>query len=185
MTALSPSTARTIQFTGDTCATWPMLAFEAELSAEEGNVGMTYVSHDIGSYNGVPGDLPCGTSDYQVTPAAIASRVLPGDLYARWVQLGTFQPLDRLHSNHGDRLPWEYGPAADAVGHELPRNFVRRSTRTSTRSPGARMPPGYRSPAGCTCSGPVSRPHTSIRPSTPSVRTWSSRPSPRLATRPP
>jgi alpha-glucosidase (family GH31 glycosyl hydrolase) len=29
------------------------------------------------------------------------------------VQFGTFQPLDRLHSNHGDRLPWEYGPAAD------------------------------------------------------------------------
>ena len=104
----------TIQFTGDVCATWRMLAFEARLSAEEANIGLPYVSDDIGSYNGVPGNLPCGTSDYQATPAAIASRKLPGDLYARWVQLGTFQPLDRLHSNHGDRLPWEYGPAADA-----------------------------------------------------------------------
>jgi alpha-glucosidase (family GH31 glycosyl hydrolase) len=91
-----------------------MLAFEAHLSAEEGNIGLPYVSDDIGSYNGVPGNLPCGTSDYQVTPAAMASRKLPDDLYARWVQLGTFQPLDRLHSNHGNRLPWEYGPAADA-----------------------------------------------------------------------
>jgi Glycosyl hydrolases family 31/Domain of unknown function (DUF5110) len=104
----------TIQFTGDTCATWSMLAFEARLSAEEGNIGLPYVSHDIGSYNGVPGNLPCGDSDYQVTPAAIASRQLPDDLYARWVQFGTFQPLDRLHSNHGNRLPWEYGRAADA-----------------------------------------------------------------------
>jgi hypothetical protein len=104
----------TIQFTGDTCATWPMLAFEARLSAEEGNIGLPYISDDIGSYNGVPGNLPCGTSDYQVTQAAVASRQLPDDLYARWVQFGTFQPLDRLHSNHGNRLPWEYGRAADA-----------------------------------------------------------------------
>ena len=104
----------TVQFTGDTCATWRMVAFEAKLGAEEGNIGLPYVSDDIGSYNGVPGKLPCGTSDYQVTPAAIASRELPDDLYARWVELGTFQPLDRLHSNHGNRLPWEYGPAADA-----------------------------------------------------------------------
>jgi alpha-glucosidase (family GH31 glycosyl hydrolase) len=29
-------------------------------------------------------------------------------MYARWVQLGAFQPLDRLHSHHGQRLPWEY-----------------------------------------------------------------------------
>jgi alpha-glucosidase (family GH31 glycosyl hydrolase) len=103
----------TIQFTGDTCATWQMLAFEAQLSAVEGNIGLPYVSDDIGSYNGVPGDLPCGESDYQVTPTAQASRELPDDMYARWVQFGTFQPLDRLHSNHGNRLPWEYGAAAD------------------------------------------------------------------------
>jgi hypothetical protein len=102
----------TIQFTGDTCATWSMLAFEAQLSAEEGNIGLPYVSHDIGSYNGVPGNLPCGDSD-ELGPLASASHHLPDDLYARWVQFGTFQPLDRLHSNHGDRLPWEYGAAAD------------------------------------------------------------------------
>jgi alpha-glucosidase (family GH31 glycosyl hydrolase) len=28
------------------------------------------------------------------------------------VQLGTFQPIDRLHSNHSDRLPWQYGTDA-------------------------------------------------------------------------
>ncbi len=35
-------------------------------------------------------------------------------MYARWVQFGTFQPIDRLHSNHSDRLPWQYGAAAQA-----------------------------------------------------------------------
>jgi len=35
-------------------------------------------------------------------------------MYARWVQLGTFQPILRLHSNHSDRLPWQYGAAAKA-----------------------------------------------------------------------
>src|SRR5258708_17455571 len=38
------------------------------------------------------------------------------DLYARWVQLGAFQPVLRLHSSAGNRLPWQYpapaGPAA-------------------------------------------------------------------------
>jgi len=32
----------------------------------------------------------------------------PPDLYDRWVQLGTFQPILRLHSNNEDRLPWQY-----------------------------------------------------------------------------
>jgi alpha-glucosidase (family GH31 glycosyl hydrolase) len=99
----------TIQFTGDTCATWPMLRFEAQVTASEGNIGLPYVSHDIGSFNGTPVGGACSS-----IPAALLSRHLPDDLYARWVQLGTFQPLDRLHSNHGDRLPWEYGQAAHA-----------------------------------------------------------------------
>ena len=99
----------TIQFTGDTCATWPMLAFEAQFSAEEGNVGLPYVSDDIGSFNGQPEAGQCSAE------TGLAGEHLPDDLYARWVAFGTFQPLDRLHSNHGDRLPWEYGAAADAA----------------------------------------------------------------------
>lgn len=82
----------TLHFTGDTAGTWPMLAFEAQFTAAEGSIGLPYVSHDIGSYY-------------------IAH--LPDDIYARWVQLGAFQPVLRLHSDDGDRLPWQYGAAAE------------------------------------------------------------------------
>ncbi|MFL6156495.1 MAG: TIM-barrel domain-containing protein [Marmoricola sp.] len=100
----------TLQFTGDTCATWPMLAFEAELTAAESSIGLPYVSHDIGSFNGTPGPAGC-----QATTAALTKAALPDDLYVRWLQLGTFQPLDRLHSNHGNRLPWDYDGATRAA----------------------------------------------------------------------
>ncbi len=86
----------TVHFTGDTAPTWDTLALAARLTPDEGAIGEPWVSHDIGSFLG---------------------QHLDDDLYARWVQLGTFQPVLRLHSRHGDRLPWQYaeaaGPAAD------------------------------------------------------------------------
>lgn len=85
-----------VHFTGDTSATWAMLDFEDYFTIREGNIGLPYVTHDIGSFNGPPPNNPRD----------------PDDLYARWVQLGAFQPILRLHSNHGYRLPWEYGAAA-------------------------------------------------------------------------
>jgi len=94
-----------IHFTGDTWGTWDTLAFEAQLSADEATIGEPYISDDIGSFLGPP---PGGPSD---TP----------DLYARWIQLGTFQPVLRMHSNHGDRLPWEYPQPADTIA----ANFLR------------------------------------------------------------
>lgn len=94
----------TIQFTGDTCATWEMLAFQAEMTAAEAAIGLPYVSHDIGSFNGTLQGGKC-----QAVASALAGSPVPDDLYVRWLQLGAFQPLDRLHSNHGKRLPWEFG----------------------------------------------------------------------------
>jgi hypothetical protein len=90
----------TLQFTGDTPATWDMLAFEAQFTPDEAAAGLTNVSHDIGSFHGGH---------------------LADDLYARWVQLGTFQPIDRLHSDHGDRLPWNYTGAAAASAERFLR----------------------------------------------------------------
>ena len=87
----------TVHFTGDTRPDWETLAFAAAMTPAEASIGEPYVSHDIGSF---------------------AGKHLSDDLYLRWVQLGAFQPILRLHSDHGDRLPWEYsdtvsGPAAD------------------------------------------------------------------------
>ncbi|MFC9691109.1 TIM-barrel domain-containing protein [Kribbella sp. NPDC056951] len=81
----------TLQFTGDTPGTWDFLRYAVRFTADEASAGLSNVSHDIGSFHG----------DH-----------LPDDQYARWVQFGTFQPIDRLHSDHADRLPWEYGAEA-------------------------------------------------------------------------
>jgi len=77
----------TVHFTGDAFNTWDMLAFQSTYTIKEGNIGIPYVSHDLGSYHG---DL------------------LNDDMYMRWVQFGTFQPIFRLHSKRGKRLPWQY-----------------------------------------------------------------------------
>ena len=109
----------TIQFTGDTCATWPLLRFASEFTAAAGSIGLPYVSHDIGSFFG---RSPTGVCDRQLSPLlSPAMNDLPADMYVRWVQLGTFQPLDRLHSHHGLRLPWEYPGEAGAVAADFLR----------------------------------------------------------------
>ncbi|MEA2438670.1 MAG: hypothetical protein QOH76_94, partial [Thermoleophilaceae bacterium] len=104
-----------IQFTGDTCGSWPLLAFAARYTAAAGSIGLPYVSHDIGTFHAVS---PTGVCDKDLSPFLTPrENTLPPDMYARWVQLGAFQPLDRLHSHHGKRLPWEYEgkPAATAA----------------------------------------------------------------------
>ncbi|MFG1646671.1 TIM-barrel domain-containing protein [Amycolatopsis sp. NPDC049252] len=100
----------TIHFTGDTSSTWGTLRMEVGYTpGEAAATGMSAVSHDIGGHNDTTG-LPGSETD----PSGRHTVKLPDDLYARWVQLGTFQPIDRLHSNHSDRLPWQYGPEAKA-----------------------------------------------------------------------
>jgi hypothetical protein len=91
-----------IAFTGDTWSTWNTLAMEAQLAADEGSIGVPYVSNDTGGFLGPPS----GTAND------------PDDLYLRWVQLSTFQPIMREHSNAGQnaRLPWEYDAATQATG---------------------------------------------------------------------
>ncbi|GIM89131.1 ricin-type beta-trefoil lectin domain protein [Paractinoplanes toevensis] len=90
----------TLQFTGDTYSTWDTLSYEVRFTAAEAAAGLTNVSHDIGGFHG---------------------NHLADDLYARWVQFATFQPVDRLHSDHGDRLPWDYPGAAQASAERFLR----------------------------------------------------------------
>lgn len=89
----------TLHFTGDADSTWNMLSFESYMTIREGNIGLPYVSHDIGSFHG---------------------NHLSDAMYLRWVQFGTFQPIFRLHSDHGDRLPWSY-PAVRANAEKFMR----------------------------------------------------------------
>jgi hypothetical protein len=98
-----------IAFTGDTQGTWNTLASEAQLSQDEGSIGEPYVSDDIGSFLG--SNTTGNGND-------------PDDLYLRWLQLGTFQPIMREHSDEVDwgqnaRLPWEYDAATQAVGDQF------------------------------------------------------------------
>jgi hypothetical protein len=98
----------TVHFTGDTSSTWGTLKMEVGYTpGESAATGLSAVSHDIGGFNdatGLTGSETYGNGQHTTK--------LPDDLYARWVQLGTFQPIDRLHGNHSDRLPWQYGTAA-------------------------------------------------------------------------
>lgn len=86
-------------FTGDTISTWDTLDFETMFTHEEGNVGVPYVTHDIGGFNGDPSP----------------------ELYGRWIQLGAFQPILRVHSNHGRRVPWKFPQPAHDVAAEFMR----------------------------------------------------------------
>ncbi|GAA3624143.1 glycoside hydrolase family 31 protein [Lentzea roselyniae] len=103
----------TLHFTGDTSSTWGALKATIGYTSAEGvSTGMSAISHDIGGHNDTTGLR--GSETYLDNGQLRYTTKLPDDLYARWVQLGAFQPITRLHSNHGDRLPWQYGPAAQA-----------------------------------------------------------------------
>jgi 3D (Asp-Asp-Asp) domain-containing protein len=100
-----------IAFTADSWGTWNTLAAEARLAQDEGSIGEPYVSDDIGSFLGPPPNEPAD----------------PTDLYLRWLQLGTFQPIMREHSLYssggvfggGLRLPWQYGGTTQAIGDQF------------------------------------------------------------------
>jgi alpha-glucosidase (family GH31 glycosyl hydrolase) len=95
----------TLAFTGDTWGTWNTLAFQAQLAADEASIDEPYISDDIGSFLGPPPGSASNPADASDDP----------DVYDRWVQLGTFQPILRLHSSAGNRLPWDYPQPADGI----------------------------------------------------------------------
>jgi hypothetical protein len=101
----------TVHFTGDTTSDWPTLQFEVGYTpGESASTGLSAVSDDIGGFN---------NDGTQTTGAEPGSTKEADDLYARWVQFGTFQPSDRLHGNHSDRLPWQYGPVAETSAEKF------------------------------------------------------------------
>ena len=86
-----------IGFSGDTLISWASLKFQPYFTATASNVGYGWWSHDIGGHMG-------GIRDDELT--------------ARWVQLGVFSPIFRLHSSNSPftgREPWKYNKRAELV----------------------------------------------------------------------
>jgi alpha-glucosidase (family GH31 glycosyl hydrolase) len=86
-----------IGFSGDTHISWASLDFQPEFTATASNVGYGWWSHDVGGHiHGIRDD----------------------ELATRWVQLGLFSPILRLHSTNNPFLvkePWLFPLEARAA----------------------------------------------------------------------
>lgn len=92
-----------VGFSGDTIVTWDSLAFQPEFTATASNIGYGWWSHDIGGHM-------MGEKD--------------DEMATRWLQLGCFSPILRLHSSNSQwtrKEPWTYGPGAEKVMTEFLR----------------------------------------------------------------
>ena len=92
-----------VGFSGDTVISWASLDFQPYFTATAANVAYTWWSHDIGGHM-------FGTKDAELT--------------VRWFQLGTFSPINRLHSTMSpfmSKEPWTFGPRA----HEIMARYLR------------------------------------------------------------
>jgi Glycosyl hydrolases family 31 TIM-barrel domain/Glycosyl hydrolase family 31 C-terminal domain/Domain of unknown function (DUF5110) len=91
-----------VGFSGDAIISWASLAFQPEFTATATNIGYGWWSHDIGGHLfGVRDD----------------------ELATRWVQVGVFSPILRLHSSSNPFLvkePWKYPrESRDAMSEAL------------------------------------------------------------------
>lgn len=81
-----------VGFSGDTIITWKSLNFQPYFTANASNVGYSWWSHDIGGHM-------CGSRDDELT--------------VRWMQLGVFSPINRLHASDNifaSKEPWNLFP---------------------------------------------------------------------------
>ncbi|GMC00756.1 TIM-barrel domain-containing protein [Enterococcus thailandicus] len=79
-----------IGFSGDSIISWASLQFQPYFTATATNIGYTWWSHDIGGHMG-------GSRDDELT--------------LRWMQFGTFSPINRLHSSSSpfnSKEPWNF-----------------------------------------------------------------------------
>lgn len=87
-------------FSGDTMQTWSSLDFQPGFTATAANIGYPWWSHDIGGF--------CfGKKD--------------DELYIRWIQLGVFSPIMRLHSTSNEFMgkePWNYSGPVERIAKD-------------------------------------------------------------------
>ena len=79
-----------ILYSGETKVSWNTLKLLPELNSSAANIGLSWWSHDIGGFSG---------------------GIEEGELYARFVQLGCFSPIFRIHVDKGryyKREPWKW-----------------------------------------------------------------------------
>ncbi|KAK4234956.1 glycoside hydrolase [Achaetomium macrosporum] len=91
-----------IGFSGDTQITWAGLEFQPEFTATASNIGYGWWSHDIGGHFG---------------------GIRSNELTVRWVQLGCFSPILRLHSTKSlwnSKEPWNF----EKEPHKIIREFM-------------------------------------------------------------
>lgn len=84
-----------VGFSGDTFVTWDSLNFQPCFTNCASNIGYSWWSHDIGGHM-------YGYRD--------------DDLINRWIQLGVFSPINRLHSSCNpfiNKEPWDYNAATE------------------------------------------------------------------------
>ena len=96
-----------IGFSGDVELSWDSLEFQPEFTATASNIGYGWWSHDIGGHM-------FGRRDDELT--------------ARWVQLGVYSPILRLHSTDNPFLakePWAFPAETRAALGEALRQRVR------------------------------------------------------------
>ncbi|GAA1980409.1 glycoside hydrolase family 31 protein [Microbacterium pumilum] len=96
-----------IGFSGDVFLSWESLAFQPEFTATASNIGYGWWSHDIGGHM-------FGSRDDELT--------------ARWVQLGVYSPILRLHSTDNPFLakePWAFPAETRAALDDALRLRVR------------------------------------------------------------
>ncbi|MEZ4300262.1 MAG: glycoside hydrolase family 31 protein [Polyangiaceae bacterium] len=76
-------------WTGDAPSSWPVLQGTLPMLLGMGLSGLTFSGSDVGGYSGY------------ATP----------EMYARWMQLGSFSPFFRAHVTSGvnDQEPWQFG----------------------------------------------------------------------------
>jgi alpha-glucosidase len=82
-------------WTGDNSATWNHYRISIPTLLSLGLSGYALVGDDLGGFDGSP------------TP----------ELLTRWIELGTFNPIDRNHATKGsaDKEPWVHGPEHEAI----------------------------------------------------------------------
>ena len=90
-------------FSGDTTQTWKSLDYQPGFTATASNVAYPWWSHDIGGHcMGIKND----------------------ELYLRWVQLGVYSPVMRLHSTNNEFMgkePWNYSGSVGKIATEALR----------------------------------------------------------------